>query len=822
MGTLKKPELGTALCAAAHNGRVGCLKLLLRCKANVNALSTDKRSPLFLAAEGGHLDCVRAILKLRPPNFTSFEEEKLEAEKENIKIQENDPEDQSRVFPFSVDIDLQGDSGKSPLFIAAENGHVAISNALVNAGSAVSLPTSLNKTPLYMASEQGHTEIVRILLTRSTSEDVMKTTNYGTTALFIAQRHGHKAIANMITEFCSNQMKEAVQRSSLHSNGAKVSAKFQREYMAKLQKKYNTLEKERSLLVDAHKQVRGDKAQDLCDDISLVSRKLKQVEEEMRRKNSSNRIGGKKERKSSNTNEAKEDKGKKGNLANAKGKSRKSKKSRRSDTGSNLQMKSRRMRHAYANIESSVLETRGKRASNMRGNREKLNANRKRLAEMERDLKMSEEKNNVWAKPVKTTEDVQEALDKIDKQSKKITDPATEDTLGDSAAVVKRAAASLANADKVLRRARTVEPPNSTPPAEDRRRPSSNGSKIKPAGSNATVLSNETHSKKQDKPNPPQGPSTPRRSHDRLREAQEWSKKLKARHVPPPPPLSPPFEPIEVPARKSQSKMRVSNSEAETEEIPREKAGLPSSEKRIRKKEKFVKDAWSCLAGRSLSSIHRCLLRFSKSTSGFLISKPLLAYIYGAAPIEVTAVFDLLAPERDDGIISQDNEERDSKNTDDTSIDAFECFVATSLLASGPLEDRLRFCFGLFDREGTNKLSKRHVGMLIRCCLTSVSKLHIRNSSIKYLDTLSSSKGVSDLVDSAFNRVAKKRSKKKKLMKEYEPDAISAKQFARWALDSKAPAPFVQALTDLIDMTLQPESVCDDSKDKWMNLTRKD
>ena len=170
----------------------------------------------------------------------------------------------------------------------------------------------------------------------------------------------------------------------------------------------------------------------------------------------------------------------------------------------------------------------------MRGNRDKLNANRKRLAEMERDLKMGEERDNVWAKPVKTTKEVQETLDKIDKQSKKMTDPATDDTLGDSAAVVKRAAASLANADKVLRRARTVEPPNSTPPAEDRRRPSSNGSKMMPAGSNATVLSNETHSKKQDKPNPPQGPSTPRRSHDRLREAQEWSKKLKARHVPPP------------------------------------------------------------------------------------------------------------------------------------------------------------------------------------------------------------------------------------------------------------------------------------------------
>ena len=74
-------------------------------------------------------------------------------------------------------------------------------------------------------------------------------------------------------------------------------------------------------------------------------------------------------------------------------------------------------------------------------------------------------------------------------------------------------------------------------------------------------------------------------------------KEAKSQTCSTPPPLSPPFEPIEVPARKSQSKMRVSNSEAETEEIPREKAGLPSSEKRIRKKEKFVKDAWSCLAG---------------------------------------------------------------------------------------------------------------------------------------------------------------------------------------------------------------------------------
>ena len=33
---------------------------------------------------------------------------------------------------------------------------------------------------------------------------------------------------------------------------------------------------------------------------------------------------------------------------------------------------------------------------------------------------------------------------------------------------------------------------------------------------------------------------------------------------------------------------------------------------------------------------------------------------------------------------------------------------------------------------------------------------------------------------------------------EFDPNTMSAKQFARWALDSKKPAPFVQALYDLV------------------------
>ena len=812
MGTLKKPELGTAMCAAACNGRINCLEILLQCNANVNALSTDKRSPLFLASEGGHLKCVRSILKFRPPNHENYEEEKIEAEKNNLKRMENNTVNMEKQFPFSVDIDLQGDSGKTPLFIAAENGHVAIANSLVNAGCAVSLPTSLNKTPLYMASEQGHTEIVRILLSRSSSDDVMKTTNYGTTALFIAQRHGHKAIATMITNFCSNHMKQAVQKASFHSNGAKVSAKFQKEYMAKLQRKYNTLEKERSLLVDAQKQVRGDKAQDLCDDISLVSRKLKQVEEEMRRKNSTRRINSKKEKSSKKFASRKSggdmDTPSSNNSKNQKNGKHKKKGDVNSKTAikSNLQMKSRRMRNAYAKMDTSVLSTKTEKRSSRNAiensNDRRNSKNRKRLAELEKALKMEQDKihltQNNTNKSTVPYSDIDKTLDNIDKSKiNKLKTSMPQNENDNSNTVVKRAAASLANADKILKRARSVEPPKSNPPEMEKRRPTSNGSSMRPSTIiDEQGLLDDDHGMAIGKL------PTPRRSHERLREAQAWSKKSKVKDIPPPAPLSPPSKPMLSPSMSTKVLRQSPASTNMDDRLQNKSDPRVDNAKFGQKKEKYVHDAWSCLAGRSLSSIHRCLLRFSKSTSGFLISKPLLAYIYGASPVEVKAVFALLSPEAKIGnnVENDKNEEVKISNGNYDSIDAFECFVATSLLACGPLEDRLRFCFGLFDREGTNKLSKRHVGMLIRCCLTSVSKLHFRAPSIEYMNSVLSSDGVSNLVESAFKRASRKRSKKKNSGKNYDPDYISAKQFARWALDSKSPAPFVQGLIDLVEM----------------------
>ena len=120
----------TPLSAAASNGSLGCVLLLLEAGANKDQGTTDDgTTPLYIAAQEGHLEIVRFL------------------------VEAGANKDQGKT-----------DDGATPLHIAAFRGYLDIVRFLVEAGANKDQGrTTDGSTPLFIASQMGHLEVVRFL-----------------------------------------------------------------------------------------------------------------------------------------------------------------------------------------------------------------------------------------------------------------------------------------------------------------------------------------------------------------------------------------------------------------------------------------------------------------------------------------------------------------------------------------------------------------------------------------------------------------------------------------------------------------------------------
>ena len=241
------PDVGTPLCVACKNGETKLAIHLLDAGGHVNAASEDGRTPLYFATEKGSIPCIKALMERRPP-VTDEELKKLKAEAKQTRTDPDAPEMLiPNVLPErqGVIIDFMNETGKTPLFAAAEKGMGPIVQLLLGRGSNPSKPTHLNKTPLYSATENSHRAVVEILLKVSTLDDVNKETNYGTTALFMAQRNGQAKIADMITAFMSDELekkRKARKKKFVDADGVKKLSKSVNR-LSKKKKKVATFRK---------------------------------------------------------------------------------------------------------------------------------------------------------------------------------------------------------------------------------------------------------------------------------------------------------------------------------------------------------------------------------------------------------------------------------------------------------------------------------------------------------------------------------------------------------------------------------------------------
>ena len=95
-----------------------------------------------------------------------------------------------------ADVNVRDGSGRTPLFLASQNGHVEIARALLAAGANVNLADAAADTPYYVAALARHAELTGILL--DAGADRVGTKAYGGTPLIAIAERGWVDVAREI------------------------------------------------------------------------------------------------------------------------------------------------------------------------------------------------------------------------------------------------------------------------------------------------------------------------------------------------------------------------------------------------------------------------------------------------------------------------------------------------------------------------------------------------------------------------------------------------------------------------------------------------
>ncbi|EAQ84384.1 hypothetical protein CHGG_08398 [Chaetomium globosum CBS 148.51] len=231
----------TALLLASHKGCAETVNELLHAGANPHAcLRIGQKRAIHLAAQGGHLECVRLLLSVDartdepdcggPTPFLLacaggcvdvarlILSERREATDVNAGgyLSGSQPWKPLHVaaywghlltVQFLIDagasLDLPAEGGATALWLACCHGHLEVSEWLVKKGADVNhaLPAS-QRRPIHQAAENGHLELVQFLHGRGAylnSGDAK-----GVTPLWLASQQGHARIVEFLLEHNAN------------------------------------------------------------------------------------------------------------------------------------------------------------------------------------------------------------------------------------------------------------------------------------------------------------------------------------------------------------------------------------------------------------------------------------------------------------------------------------------------------------------------------------------------------------------------------------------------------------------------------------------
>lgn len=158
-------------------GRSDLLRLLLAAGASVDSTSSGAHSPLFLAVASGNMERTAMFLKHKA-DFQTTQTCTLKAKEGSFK------------------------NSRTPLQLAAEQGHIEIFKLLVSKGADIHEKMESTHNLLGLAASWGRCEIVQYLLNAGIKTETKD--DYSWTALHFAARHGHDKVIKLLIDAGAN------------------------------------------------------------------------------------------------------------------------------------------------------------------------------------------------------------------------------------------------------------------------------------------------------------------------------------------------------------------------------------------------------------------------------------------------------------------------------------------------------------------------------------------------------------------------------------------------------------------------------------------
>ena len=210
----------TPLIMAATFGYMETVNVLLEAGAVMNLRDKSGSTALWMAAQNGHVEVVKALVKFKMLHAPEGQVEvalnhvalKIRCTALYIAAQNGHLEMVKVLLDAGAAVNLSTIKGCTPLWIAAQNGHVEVVKVLLNASAAVNLSDDDESTPLVVAAAMGNMEVVKVLVKHGA--DLTRRGQHGKTAIDWAHEKGYYLIVDVL--------RKAHMRKQEHTNTQQV------------------------------------------------------------------------------------------------------------------------------------------------------------------------------------------------------------------------------------------------------------------------------------------------------------------------------------------------------------------------------------------------------------------------------------------------------------------------------------------------------------------------------------------------------------------------------------------------------------------------